>query len=123
MRFLVSVCRTDTCTERGSDDLYFEFLKQVEAHGLSDSVKVQRGGCYGLCKIGPNVIIREGAAAQKILDDLFGSDCNYRGMAGEFHYADLKLDEIARVVAEHLGEGRPVLEFLERPGRQPASGE
>lgn len=114
MRFLCSVCKSDTCTERGSDAVFEELKAQVKAQGLEAEVQVQRGGCYGLCKLGPNLIVREGAAAQRVLSDMFGSDCTYRGVAGEFHYAALATDEIARVVEEHLGEGNPIVEFLER---------
>ena len=114
MRFLVSVCRSDTCTPRGSDELYAELIKQVKAAGLEDEIKLQRGGCYGLCKQGPNCIVREGAAAQRILDDVFGSDFEYRGTAGEFHYARLTHDEVSRVVQEHFIDGSPVTEFLDR---------
>ena len=57
---LVSICKGDTCVSRGGDALHAEVDKQVSAAGLGERVRVKRGGCYGLCKLGPNLIVREG---------------------------------------------------------------
>ena len=111
-RVLISVCKGNSCTGRESDSLYTDFKRTVSDLGLERTCAIKRGGCYGLCKEGPNVIVREGNAARAIEDDLFGSDCDYRGVPGEYHYSRVTDAKILRIVGEHVGQGKPVTELL-----------
>ncbi len=55
IRFDVWVCQGRLCTSHGSDDVS---AAVVEASAGTDAVTVLRGGCYGLCEMGPNVVVR-----------------------------------------------------------------
>jgi (2Fe-2S) ferredoxin len=113
-KVLVSVCKGDSCVGRGGDVVCATLEKRVATLGPGGDVKVKRGGCYGLCKIGPNVIVREGPAAAAVENDIFGSDCEYRGKAGETHYAQVDEAGVERIVDEHLRDGHPVTDLMER---------
>ncbi len=53
VRFDVWVCHGRMCRSAGGDAV-FAAMRDAE----NDSVAVLRGGCYGLCDIGPNVVVR-----------------------------------------------------------------
>ncbi len=54
--FDVWVCQGRMCTANGSDAVA-ERARAVGA-GHGERCRVLRGGCYGLCEIGPNVVVR-----------------------------------------------------------------
>ena len=53
----VLVCGGTGCTSSGSAKIIEEFEKEIAATGLTDEVRVVRTGCFGLCALGPVVII------------------------------------------------------------------
>ncbi len=86
----VMVCGGTGCTSSGSVKLQDEFNKQIKAKGLENEVKVVQTGCFGLCALGPIVIIYpEGA-----------------------FYSMVKLEDIEKIVEEHLVKGNVVKELL-----------
>ncbi len=110
-RVLVSVCKTSECKARGSDALAAQITARVREAGIGDRVKVQRGGCWGLCNLGPNVIVRQGDAAAAIERNIFGGDASFQGKVGEFHYPGCTPAIADRIVDEHLVEGKPIGEL------------
>lgn len=56
-RYKICVCKTKSCSERFSKDVKEKFEELVRKQHLGDRVCVGDGGCYGHCKIGPNVYI------------------------------------------------------------------
>ena len=53
-RYRLAVCKGPDCTRGGSDAVF------AKARELApSSCEVYRGGCYGLCHLGPNVVLRE----------------------------------------------------------------
>ena len=56
-KYHIMVCGGTGCTSSNSEKL-IELLKaEVEAHGMQDIVKVVRTGCFGLCALGPIMIV------------------------------------------------------------------
>ena len=53
----VLVCGGTGCTSGKSKIIYKEFKDQVAALGLSEKVRVIMTGCFGLCALGPVVIV------------------------------------------------------------------
>ena len=86
IRSQVLICGGTGCTSSGSAALEDEFTAQIEANGLSEEVKVVRTGCFGLCALGPVVIVYP--------DGTF--------------YSKVKKDDVAEIVSEHLLKGRVV---------------
>ena len=90
IRSHVMVCGGTGCTSSNSGAIISEFEKQLVEKGLDKEVKVVRTGCFGLCEAGPVVIVYpEGA-----------------------FYSHVKVENVERIVDEHLIKGRIVKELL-----------
>ena len=82
----VLVCGGTGCTSSGSMQLVDEFEEQLKKNGLEKEVKVVKTGCFGLCALGPIVVVYpEGA-----------------------FYSRVEKDDVAEIVTEHLLKGRIV---------------
>ena len=89
-RSQVLVCTGTGCTSSGSPNIIKKFEEEIAKAGLEKEVKVVNTGCFGLCETGPVVIIYpEGA-----------------------FYSHIKVDDVERIVAEHLLKGRIVTDLL-----------
>ncbi|MBQ4266487.1 MAG: NAD(P)H-dependent oxidoreductase subunit E, partial [Clostridia bacterium] len=90
IRSHVMVCGGTGCTSSNSGAIINEFELQLAQKGLDKEVKVVRTGCFGLCEAGPVVIVYpEGA-----------------------FYSHVKVEDVTRIVDEHLIKGRIVKELL-----------
>lgn len=86
----VLVCGGTGCHSSGSADIIAEFDKHLEKNGLQKEVKVVLTGCFGLCEVGPIVIVYpEGA-----------------------FYSRVKAEDVEEIVTEHLLKGRIVKRLL-----------
>lgn len=98
------VCRGRLCTANGSD------VVTAAAQGAAPSrVTVLRGGCYGLCDLGPNVVVRrfvDGARdpAQQEADRL-----SLTNAANEHVYCGVAVSDIAAIVSAHVDDDAPVI--------------
>jgi len=45
------------CTSSGSDNVAAAFVNEIKKAGLDKEVAVIRTGCFGLCELGPVVVI------------------------------------------------------------------
>ena len=89
-RSQVLVCTGTGCTSSGSPNIIKKFEEEIAKAGLEKEVKVVPTGCFGLCETGPVVIIYpEGA-----------------------FYSHIKVDDVERIVTEHLLKGRIVTDLL-----------
>ncbi len=86
IRAQVLICGGTGCTSSGSSALITEFEEQIKAFDLEDEVKVVRTGCFGLCALGPVVIVYP--------DGTF--------------YSRVEKDDVKEIVSEHLLKGRQV---------------
>ena len=57
VRSHVLVCGGTGCTSSGSAKIIEAFEDEIRQVGLENEVKVVRTGCFGLCALGPVVII------------------------------------------------------------------
>jgi len=90
VRSHILVCGGTGCHSSGSDKLFENFESELKAAGLADEVKVIMTGCFGLCALGPVVVIYpEGA-----------------------FYSQVKLEDVKEIVQEHLLKGRLVKRLL-----------
>ncbi len=90
IRSHVMVCGGTGCTSSGSDKIVTAFEAEIEASGLHEEVKVVRTGCFGLCELGPIVIIYPEAS----------------------FYSRVKIEDVKEIVDEHLLKGRPVRRLI-----------
>ncbi|MBE6565743.1 MAG: NADH-quinone oxidoreductase subunit NuoF [Ruminococcaceae bacterium] len=86
IRAHVLVCGGTGCTSSGSPKIQDAFKSEIEKNGLVEEVKVVQTGCFGLCALGPVVIIYP--------DGTF--------------YSNVTVDDVAEIVSEHLLKGRIV---------------
>ena len=86
----VLICGGTGCTSSGSDKIAKAFEDEILATGLENEVKVIRTGCFGLCALGPIVVIYP---------------------EGSF-YSMVKEEDVKEIVDEHLLKGRPVTRLL-----------
>ena len=86
----VLVCGGTGCTSSGSEQIIKEMEAQLKANGLENEVKVVKTGCFGLCALGPIMIVYpEGA-----------------------FYSRITTEDIKEIVEEHLLKGRIVKRLL-----------
>ena len=86
----VLVCGGTGCTSSGSQRIRDRLEKEIAANGLSEEVGVVKTGCFGLCALGPIMIVYP---------------------EGTF-YSMVQEDDIAEIVSEHLLKGRVVTRLL-----------
>ncbi len=86
----VLVCGGTGCTSSGSEQIIKEMEAQLKANGLEKEIKVVKTGCFGLCALGPIMIVYpEGA-----------------------FYSRVEVSDVKEIVEEHLLKGRIVKRLL-----------
>ena len=86
IRAHVLICGGTGCTSSGSKTLQEAFHTNLAEFGLSEEVKIVQTGCFGLCALGPIVIVYP--------DGTF--------------YSRVTADDVKDIVEEHLLKGRIV---------------
>ena len=86
IRSQVLICGGTGCTSSGSKKIQDAFAENLEAFGLSKEIKIVQTGCFGLCALGPVVIVYP---------------------EGTF-YSQVKPEDVPEIVEEHLLKGRIV---------------
>ncbi|MBE6837081.1 MAG: NADH-quinone oxidoreductase subunit NuoF [Ruminococcus sp.] len=86
----VLVCGGTGCTSSGSAKIIERLQAEIDANGLHDEVQVVKTGCFGLCALGPIMIVYP---------------------EGSF-YSMVKEEDIPEIVSEHLLKGRIVSRLL-----------
>ena len=89
-RSQVLICTGTGCSSSNSPAIIERFEECIKNAGLENEIKVVRTGCFGLCENGPICIVYpEGA-----------------------FYSHIKVDDVERIVSEHLVKGRVVADLL-----------
>ncbi len=86
IRTHVLICGGTGCTSSGSVKIAAMMEEEIAKKGLAEEVKVVRTGCFGLCALGPVMIVYP---------------------EGTF-YSRVKLEDVPEIVEEHLLKGRVV---------------
>ena len=86
IRAHVLICGGTGCTSSGSQKINEKFVASLEKYGLTEEVKIVQTGCFGLCALGPVVIVHP--------DGTF--------------YSRVTADDVDEIVSEHLLKGRVV---------------
>lgn len=101
-RSQILLCGGTGCTSSGSMTLVKEFKKELTKHDLMDEVDLVVTGCFGLCELGPIVIVYP---------------------EGTF-YSRVEVSDIAELVEEHMIKGRPLERLIyteKKEGQHPLS--
>jgi len=94
IRSHVLICGGTGCTSSGSMKLHDKLEAELKAKGLDEEVKIVMTGCFGLCALGPIMIIYP---------------------EGTF-YSMVTEDDIPEIVEEHLLKGRIVDRLVYKDG-------
>ncbi len=86
----VLVCGGTGCTSSGSQKIVEALESEIKANGLDTEVQVVKTGCFGLCALGPIMIVYP---------------------EGTF-YSMVKEEDIPEIVSEHLLKGRIVTRLV-----------
>ena len=86
IRSHVLVCGGTGCTSSGSMKICDKLADEIKAKGLEDEIKIVKTGCFGLCALGPIMIIYP---------------------EGTF-YSKVTVEDVPEIVEEHLLKGRIV---------------
>ena len=86
----VLVCGGTGCTSSHSAEIIEKLEQELKAKGLENEVKVIKTGCFGLCALGPVMIV-------------YPEGC---------FYSEVKVDDVPEIVEEHLLKGRMVKRLL-----------
>ena len=89
-KYTVLVCGGTGCTSSHSPEIVSKIKNEIQACGIEKDVQVIMTGCFGLCALGPIVIV-------------YPEGC---------FYSRVEIDNIPRIVKEHLVNGNPVKELL-----------
>ena len=86
----VLICGGTGCTSSNSSKIIEAMEQEIAAQGLSEEVKVVRTGCFGLCALGPIMIV-------------YPEGC---------FYSRVTVEDVPEIVSEHLLKGRIVTRLL-----------
>ncbi len=86
----VLVCGGTGCTSSHSNEIIDALNANIQEKGLEEEIKVVRTGCFGLCALGPIMIV-------------YPEGC---------FYSEVKVEDIPEIVEEHLLKGRIVKRLL-----------
>lgn len=112
-RVRFTVCKGPNCTYNGADAVATALQEAIVRRGLTAQCDVVRGGCYGLCAFGPNVILRPFDPAAR-RDPLDTGDFMLLGTQGEQHYSAMSPDKADRLVQAEIEEQLHVPEWLHK---------
>ncbi|WP_197073046.1 NADH-quinone oxidoreductase subunit NuoF [Paenibacillus sp. FSL R5-0912] len=81
----VMVCGGTGCTSSDSNQIIAKLNQEIAGHGIQRQVEVVRTGCFGLCELGPVVIVYP--------EGIF--------------YSRVEVQDIPKLVETHLLQGKP----------------
>ena len=94
----ILVCGGTGCTSNNSGKIHEEFDRILKEKGLENDVQVIRTGCFGLCAVGPVIIVYpEGA-----------------------FYHGVRVEDVDEIVCEHIIKGRIVTRLLHQEKNEAA---
>src|SRR5215472_11681198 len=95
-KYRLAVCKGPECRSGGADLLFSTCRELLLQQGLATRCEAYRGGCYGLCHLGPNVVVREDRGAPR--NPLAPENFQLMGWEGEHHYSAVNLEKLARII-------------------------
>ena len=94
VRSHILVCTGTGCSSSNSPKIIEAFERELKAQGMDQEARVVKTGCFGLCAMGPVVLIYpEGA-----------------------FYTHVSPDDVPEIVSEHIVKGRIVQRLLHKEG-------
>ena len=89
-KYQILICGGTGCTSGDSMKIKARFETLIKENGLENEIKIVMTGCFGLCALGPVVIVYPDGA----------------------FYSEIKVEDVDEIVAEHILKGNVVTKFL-----------
>ena len=89
-KYTVLVCGGTGCTSSHSTEIVEKLNTEIKSAGIEKDVQVILTGCFGLCALGPIMIV-------------YPEGC---------FYSMVEIDSVPRIVKEHLVNGTPIRDLL-----------
>ncbi len=89
-KYNLLVCGGTGCTSSDSEIIISTFKEECKENNIDKEVKVTRTGCFGLCELGPIVIVNPGG----------------------YFYCRLEVKDVPSIVKEHLIGGNPIKDLI-----------
>lgn len=115
-RFTILVCRGPECGDRlDSAAVFGAFEDALKDNPPSCEVELGRYSCFGRCKRGPNVLVREILPSENIMMVRLMPTSGGRAVL----YHGVKPDDAADVVSEHVIGGKKLQHLIDRNSARP----
>ena len=86
----ILVCGGTGCTSAKSMEIIARLEEELKEHGLDQEIAVVKTGCFGLCAMGPIMVV----------------------YPEQVFYCMVTPDDVPEIVEEHLVKGRPVQRLI-----------
>jgi len=83
---IITLCDGTACIQRGAHRIRDRLIKEIDARGLTDRVRISLSGCLGICGKGPVMVVNPGYTI----------------------YGNLTEDDIPEIVEQHLLQEKPI---------------
>jgi len=115
-RFDVWVCQGRVCRSAGGDAVSVAVGSAIAACGDGANARPLRGGCYGLCELGPNVVVRrfdsataDGADVNADGADVSADRLTISGARNETVYCGVAAADADDIVRAHVVDDAPLV--------------
>lgn len=100
------------CTANGADRLRERAVALVDALPVDERgrIRVLPGGCFGLCEMGANVVVRRWSSKARLPDPSVDR-LRVTGRMNEVVYSKVGEGEIERLISAHLDDDVPLQEL------------
>lgn len=111
-RFAILVCRGPECGDRRDSAKVYDAFEAAlrDAAPLPDAVELGKYSCFGRCRRGPNVLVREILPTESPMLVRLMPTAGPRAVI----YHGVRPDEAPRIVEEHVREGRKLDDLIAR---------
>jgi len=89
-RMHILICGGAECKQSNSVEIRDKFKSEIKRLNLGDDIQTALTGCFGLCALGPHVLI----------------------YPGETLYSGVKFEDVTEIVEQHVAKGKPVERLL-----------
>ena len=106
-QFDVWICEGKVCSSRDSDGLSDCAKDWGSSSNPLNNISILRGGCYGLCDLGVNVVVRRWVDGEE-KGDREADRLSLTHRDNETVYSEIKPHELTLILDTHANEDRPV---------------
>lgn len=105
LKYDIWICQGRMCSSKGSHEVAEAVVDAARLHPEAARCRVLRGGCYGLCDLGPNVIVRRFLDGE---EDISADRLTLTDAPNETVYCGVDVVAAPAIVTSHLDHDAPL---------------